>query len=381
MLNDEQQLAVDGLRKFLDAEIEPRIRDALNTGSFIPTDEMKSLQQSLAEYGLTNAPHPEEYGGMGLDWTTHLLLFEELAYTSIDLAIPAVINCVAADLLLNSAPTAIKQKYVPGLLSGELMSCMGISEPAVGSDVSAVQTRARLDGDHYVINGEKTWITNGEYSDFMICTARTSDGSKSLTHFLIDRQEHGYDVVGISKIALNSQSTAQVFLNDVRVPAENIIGGLGSGLQNTLVTFERARLHMAVWGYGLARRALDESVKYSQERIQHGKAIAGHQLIAAKIATMATEIDAARLLTMRAAEMIDKGNRCDKECSMAKWYATELAVRATRDAVQIHGGNGVTKDFVVERLAREGLIAPIPDGTTEIQKLLIARLITGVSAF
>lgn len=381
MLNDEQQLAVDGLRKFLDAKIEPRIRDSLNTGSFIPTDEMKSLQQSLAEYGLTNAPHPEEYGGMGLDWTTHLLLFEELAYTSIDLAIPAVINCVAADLLLNGAPTAIKQKYVPGLLSGELMSCMGISEPAVGSDVSAVQTRARLDGDHYVINGEKTWITNGEYSDFMICTARTSDGSKGLTHFLIDRQEHGYDVVGIPKIALNSQSTAQVFLNDVRVPAENIIGGLGSGLQNTLVTFERARLHMAVWGYGLARRALDESVKYSQERIQHGKAIAGHQLIAAKIATMATEIDAARLLTMRAAEMIDKGIRCDKECSMAKWYATELAVRATRDAVQIHGANGVTKEFVVERLAREGLIAPIPDGTTEIQKLLIARLITGVSAF
>ena len=138
---------------------------------------------------------------------------------------------------------------------------------------------------------------------------------------------------------------------------------------------------MAAWGYSIARRALEESINYSQIRSQHGKQIAGHQLIAEKIADMATHIDAARLLTLRAAEMIDNGQRCDKECSMAKWYSTEMAVKACRDAVQIHGGNGVTKEFIVERLAREAIIGPIPDGTTEIQKLLIARLLTGIQAF
>jgi alkylation response protein AidB-like acyl-CoA dehydrogenase len=145
--------------------------------------------------------------------------------------------------------------------------------------------------------------------------------------------------------------------------------------------FERARSHMAAWGYGLARRALDESIRYANQRVQHGKPIARHQLIADKLAIMATRIDAARLLALRAASMIDAGVRCDAECAMAKWYGTEIAVDATRQAVQIHGGNGVTRDFIVERLAREAIISPIPDGTTEIQKLLIARSLTGQSAF
>ena len=197
----------------------------------------------------------------------------------------------------------------------------------------------------------------------------------------MDRKEHGYETRDIKKMGLNAQSTAQIFLDDVRVPIANTIGEVGRGLQQTLVVFERARVHMAMWGISLARRALEESIRYAQERNQHGKQIAGHQLIADKIAVMATEIDAARLLTLRAAGMIDRGERCDKECAMAKWYGTEIAVNATRQAVQIHGGNGVTTDFIVERLAREAIIGPIPDGTTEIQKLLIARTLTGVQAF
>ncbi|MFD2858163.1 acyl-CoA dehydrogenase family protein [Seohaeicola zhoushanensis] len=164
------------------------------------------------------------------------------------------------------------------------------------------------------------------------------------------------------------------------MPIENTIGVAGRGLQQTLVVFERARIHMAMWGVALARRALEESIRYATERSQHGRKIAGHQLIADKIATMATEVDAARLLAWRAAGLIDREIRCDTECAMAKWYGTEIAVNATRQAVQIHGGNGVTTDFIVERLAREAIIGPIPDGTTEIQKLLIARSLTGVSA-
>jgi alkylation response protein AidB-like acyl-CoA dehydrogenase len=296
-----------------------------------------------------------------------------------DIAVPLVINSVGADLLAMIAPQHLKEKYLPGLMRGEIFASMGISEPDVGSDVAAVKTKAVRDGDDWIINGEKTWISNGEYSDFIICTCKTGEGE--LTHILVDREEHGYEVRGIPKIALNGQSTAQVFLADVRVPVANTVGELGSGLKNTLVVFERARCHMAAWGYSLARRAMEEAIKYSQERIQHGKQIAGHQMIADKLAIMATEIDAARLLALRAVSMIDAGQRCDKECAMAKWYGTELAVRATRDAVQIHGGNGVTKEFIVERLAREAIIAPIPDGTTEIQKLIISRALTGVQAF
>ena len=376
-MTEEQQMAVDGLRRFLDKVIEPEFIE--HGEGFIPREKMQKWLMALADFGLINAPHKAEWGGLEMDWTTHLRLFEEVAVTSMDIAVPLVINAVAADLLELAAPRHLKEKYLPGLMRGEVFGSLGISEPDVGSDVAAVKTRAIRDGDDWVINGEKTWISNGEYSDFIICTCKTGEGE--LTHILVDREEHGYEARGIPKMALNGQSTAQVFLTDTRVPVANTVGEEGAGLKNTLVAFERARCHMGAWGYGLARRALEEAVKYSQERTQHGKKIAGHQLIAEKLATMATEIDAARLLALRAVAMIDAGQRCDQECAMAKWFGTELAVRATRDAVQIHGGNGVTKEFIVERLAREAIIAPIPDGTTEIQKLLIARNLTGVQAF
>jgi len=376
-MNDQQREAVDNLRKFLDRELEPEIN--AHGENYIPKEKIRNWSMRLAQHGLINAPHPVELGGMGLDWVTHLLLWEEVVCSSVAVALTVGLNTCIADLLINNASKEIVQRYVPGVLSGELIGSMGVSEPDVGSDVSACKTRAVRDGDHWVINGEKTWISNASWSDFFVCTCKTGEGQ--LTHILLDREEHGYEVRDLHKIALNGQSTAQVFLSDVRVPVSNTVGKIGDGLRNTLVTFERARSHMAAWGYGLARRAMQEAIKYSQQRIQHGKPIAGHQLIAAKIATMATEIDAARLLTLRAATLIDQGIRCDTEASMAKWYATELAVRATRDALQIHGGNGVTKEFIIERLVREAVISPIPDGTTEIQKLIISRNLTGIQAF
>lgn len=378
MFFDQAELsAIENLRRYLDEKLEPELR--AHGEEFIPKEKLLRWKTTLAEFGLVNAPQPEKYGGMGLSWKLHVQLLEELAYSSGDLAVAELVNTTAASMLDKLAPEHIKTRYLPGLLRGELCGSVGISEPDVGSDVAAVKTKAVRDGDHWVVSGEKTWITNGEYSDFFICTCRT--GENELSHILVDRIEHPYEVRGIPKIALNGQSTSQIFLDEVRVPVENTIGAIGSGLKNTLSLFERARIHVGAWGYGMARRALAESIKYTVDRSQHGKQIAGHQLIAEKIAVMATEIDAARLLALRAASMIDANQRCDKECAMAKWYGTEIAVNAARQAVQIHGGNGVTKDFVVERLAREAIIAPIPDGTTEIQKLLIARTLTGVSAF
>ncbi|BFM17554.1 acyl-CoA dehydrogenase [Maricurvus nonylphenolicus] len=375
--NEEQRMAVDGLRKFLADVIEPQAKEYGDNK--IPKELMQDWFKQLVPFGLITAPIAEADGGLGLDWQTHLYLYEELAYSSVDIAVPLAINTFIANSLVTTASEELKQRYLPGLLSGELFGSGAISEPDVGSDVSAVKTRAVRDGDHWVINGEKTWITNGHYSDFIICTCKTGDFE--LSHILIDRKEHGYESRDIPKIAMNGQSTAQIFLDDVRVPVSNTLGNVGDGLKNTLKNFEIARCHMATWGVGLARRALEESVKYSRERTQHRKPIAGHQMIAEKLATMATKIDAARLLTHRAASLVDEDIRCDVECSMAKWYGTEIAVDAARDAVQIHGGNGLTKEFIVERLVREAIISPIPDGTTEIQKLLISRYLTGISAF
>lgn len=379
---EEQEMIIENLRKVLDKEIEPEfLKHHREVGGLFPRALICKWLKTLREFGLMTAAHKEQFGGFEMDWLTHLMVFEEVAYTSLDIAVPGFINAVGAAFLDMHASDDIKEKYIPGILNGDKFISLCISEPDVGSDVAAVKTRAVKDGNHWVINGEKTWITNGEWSDVTIVTCKTGDKPGDLTHILVDREEHGFESRGIKKMALNGQSTAQLFFTDCRVPMSNTIGGEGNGLRNTLKVFEYARCHMAMWGVGVARRALAESIKYSQERIQHGKPIAGHQLIADKIAKMATEIDAARLLTYRAMSMIEKGQRADVEASMAKWYGTEIAVTAARDAVEIHGGNGVTDEFVVERLARESIISPIPDGTTEIQKLLISRALTGVQAF
>ena len=301
-LSEEQSMVIENLRKYLDKEVEPAFR--AHGEDFIPREKMQEWMQSLTTYGLIKAPHSEEWGGFGMDWLTHLIVFEEVAYTSLDIAIPGFINCIGAMMLDRLASEEIKERYLRDLINGDKFVAMGISEPDVGSDVAAVKTRAVRDGDHWVINGEKTWITNGEYSDLFVCTCRTGEGE--LSHILIDREEHGYDVKGIKKLALNGQSTAQIFLSDVRVPVSNTVGEQGAGLKNTLKSFEYARCHMAMWGIGVARRAMDEAIKYAQERSQHGKPIAGHQLIADKIASMATKIDAGRLLAHRAMSMVTR---------------------------------------------------------------------------
>jgi len=232
------------------------------------------------------------------------------------------------------------------------------------------------------LNGEKTWISNGSYSDFLVCTCRTGDDPRrGLTNFLLDRKDHPDVVANIQKIALNSQSTAQIFLDDVRVPASNMIGNEGEALKNTLSGFERSRVFVAGQSLGIGRRALEEAVRYATERRQFGKVLAGHQLIAGMLAEMATAVDAARLLVYRAASMIEDQVNAEMEVAMAKYFAAEMAVKVSRQAVQIHGANGVTREFLVEKLAREAMVFPIPEGTTQIQQLIIARALTGVGAF
>ena len=227
--SDEQQMLIESLRKYLDAEIEPAFRQ--HGDGFIPRPLLQEWTAALTEFGLIKAPHSEEWGGFGMDWLTHLLVFEEVAYSSLDIAIPGFINCVGAKLIDEQGSDEIRARYLPDLLSATSFVAVGISEPDVGSDVAAVKTRAVRDGDDWVINGEKMWITNGAYADVLICTCRTGEGE--ITHILVDREEHGFEVA-IEKLALNGQSTAQVFLSDVRVPVTNTLGAVGAGLKNTL---------------------------------------------------------------------------------------------------------------------------------------------------
>lgn len=378
---EEQQAAVDGLKRFLDDKIDSVFSKEYRD-KFVPREKMGAIMRELTQFGLVSGVVSQANGGMGIDWLTMLMLFEEVAATSVDLSTPVVINSFGAQMLEKLAPAHLRERYLPGLLSGDLFVSMGISEPDVGSNVLEIKTRARRDGDHFIINGEKTWISNGVYSDFLICTCRTGDDPrKGLTHFLLDRKEHPYESRNIHKIAWNSQSTAQIFLTDVRVPASNMIGNEGEALKNTLSFFERSRVYVACQGLGIARRALEEAVRYAKERRQHGKVIAGHQLISAMLAEMATNVDAARLLTYRAASMIEAGVPAEMEAAMAKYFACEAAVKVARQAVQIHGGNGLTTEFLVEKLAREAIVVPIPEGTTQMQQLIIGRALTGVNAF
>jgi alkylation response protein AidB-like acyl-CoA dehydrogenase len=375
-----QQAAVDNLRRFLAAEAEPLYNQTYRD-QFVPKDVLVGITRQLADFGLISGVVSARNGGMELDWLTQMMIFEEVAATSIDLSVPVAINTFCASLLEQIAPAHLRERYLPGLIRGESFASIAVSEPGAGSNPVEIRARARRDGDHWILNGEKTWISNGSYSDFLICTCRTSDDARGgLTHFLLDRHEHPYEVREIHKIAFNSQSTTQIFLNDVRVPASHMIGTEGRALKATLSLFERSRVYVAAQGVGIARRALEEALKYAGERRQHGKVIAGHQLIAALLAEMAVAVDTARLLTHRAAEMVQAGLPAEMEAAMAKYYAAEAAVRVARQAVQIHGGNGVTREFLVEKLARDSLLVPIYEGTTQMQQLIIARALTGISA-
>ncbi|MDR5855358.1 acyl-CoA/acyl-ACP dehydrogenase [Caballeronia sp. LZ062] len=372
---EDQNLAVESFRKFLQTEVKPVAREYRDR--FIPKEKMRELTQRIAEFGLPGCTVPVEHGGMGWSMTMQGMLFEELVACSCDVALAVMLNMGLASMLLNARPE-VRDRYMPGVLAGKIFGSIGISEPDVGSNVAEIKTRAVRDGDHYIVNGEKTWITNGVYSDVLICTVRTETG---LSHILIDRAEHGYESRNIEKMALSSQSTAQIFITDARVPVTNLIGEEGQGLRNTMKVFETARAHVGTLSVGIMRASLEESIAYAKERKQFGKVLASHQLIAAKIANMAILVDASRLMCQRVFGLIDAGVRCDMQASMAKAFATESAVRVCRDAVQLHGGNGITKEFNVERLLREAIIIPIPDGTTEIQQLVISRALTGVAAF
>lgn len=377
-LSEEQQMIVDSLGKYAQNEIKPiaeEYRDRL-----IPRAKMLEIQQGLLDFGVGMGVVSEELGGMDLDAVTMGLLQFEVAKVSPDIAITSLIQMTVGKLL-PLVPEHLRDEYVTPVMANEKLGCVGMSEPGAGSQITAVNCRARLDGDDYVINGEKMWISSGDYSDFIFLLARFNDDPVGgLGLILVDRK-HGYETTNIEKMGLNSQSTAQVFFQDVRVPTSNMMVEPGKAMKALLKLLASSRPIVGLMALAIAEASLEESVQYSQDRVQFGKPIAAHQLVCAKMGEMATKVEAGKLLSYRALSAIDNGERSDVYSAMAKWFGTEMACEVVAEAMQIHGGNGITREFPIEYMYRSVRPFMVTEGTNEIQKLAIGRSLTGIDAF
>lgn len=376
-LTSEQQLAVDAFRRFAERDIAPVV--AKMDESPFPKAQAHELLGALCEYGVGNGWVPEADGGLGIGYVASGLLYEELARVSADLAGLAYVHEGAAMKINRCGTPALKERYLPGLLSGKLIGCSAVTEPGGGSDVRAMRTRAVRDGKGYRINGEKAFISNAPIADVIMLTARTGEDEYSM--FLVDPREHGIETREISKLGLTRWSLGQVSFADTWVGEEYLVGGAGAGLRETMRGFERARIFIAILSLGIARAALDSSMQYAKERRQFGRPIGEHQLVQAMISEMATELDASRLLVYRSIALLERGQRCNLEAGMAKVYATEAAVRIASKAIQVHGAYGLTREFPLERHFRNARMLTVPDGTTQINQLVIGRELLGLDAF
>ncbi|MEL0039210.1 MAG: acyl-CoA dehydrogenase family protein [Halieaceae bacterium] len=377
-LSEEQSLVIGGFQKFLDRDAKPlalRYRDQL-----IPVDEMRSIQRAMTDFGVGAGVIDEHLGGMGVDAVTTGLLIHELSRCSPDLAVTALIQNIIGKLI-RYVPEAIRPGYISDVLEVNRLGCVGMSEPDAGSQVTAVRCRAVEDGDDYVINGEKLWISNGGYSDFMFLLARFNDDPVGGLGLILVERKDGYETRDIEKMGLNSQSTAQVSFQDVRVPKTNLMVAPGEAMKTLFISLAGSRPLVSLMALGVAQAALDESVRYAQDRTQFGKPIAGHQLISAKIGEMATKVEAGKLLALKALSQVDRGERSDLSAAMSKWFGTQMACEVVAEAMQIHGGNGITKEYPIEYMYRAVRPFMVTEGTNEIQKLSIGRALTGIDAF
>ena len=377
-LSEEQSLLIGGFQKFLDRDAKPlalRYRDQL-----IPVDEMRSIQRAMTDFGVGAGVIDERLGGMGVDAVTTGLLIHELSRCSPDLAVTALIQNIIGKLICY-VPEPLRAGYIDDVLTVNRFGCVGMSEPDAGSQVTAVRCRAVEDGNDYVINGEKLWISNGGYSDFMFLLARFNDDPVGGLGLILVERKDGYETRDIEKMGLNSQSTAQVSFQDVRVPKTNLMVTPGEAMKTLFISLAGSRPLVSLMALGVAQAALDESVRYAQNRTQFGKPIAGHQLISAKIGEMATKIEAGKLLALKALSQVDRGERSDLSAAMSKWFGTQMACEVVGEALQIHGGNGITKEYPVEYMYRAVRPFMVTEGTNEIQKLSIGRALTGIDAF
>jgi alkylation response protein AidB-like acyl-CoA dehydrogenase len=374
-LTEEQQMVRNAVREFAQNEIAPVAREYDEAEKF-PREQLKGL----AELGLLGMIIPEEYGGAGFDSVSYALALEEISKADSSVAVVVgVTNSVCCYPILSFGTEEQKQKYLVPLAKGEKLGAFCLSEPQAGSDAANQKTRAVEDGDVYVLNGTKSWVTNGGEADVYLVMAVTgeTDGRKEITAFLIEGDAEGLAVSSIEhKMGQRASQTAEMSLTDVRVPKANVLGKIGEGLKIAFNSLDNGRIGIGAMSVGIAQAALDESTRYAKDRTAFGRPIAEFQAIQQKLADMATEIDAARLLTWQAASMKDSGNkRTGFYASMAKLFASETANKVCAEAVQIHGGNGFSRHYNVEKYYRDARITTIYEGTSEIQRIVISRAI------
>lgn len=378
MPNPDQRAMLVSFERLLEREVKPL---ALSLGEAAPSKaQTKALLRALAQFGVGKLFTPQEHGGQGADNVTTGFLIEALCKADGGLGGLVSIQDGTTGLFARLASPALREKYLPRLLLGELSICMAITEPGVGSNPRDVRTRARRDGDHIVLNGEKVWISNADVSDLAIIVCKL-DGAPGLALILVDREECGYTSSNFKKLGLAHWPTGGIVLNDVRVKAENVLSAAGAGLELTLRAFERARCFVGIISLGIAQAAFERAVVYAKGRHQWGKPIGAHQSIQIKIAEMAVQIDAARLLVYRGLALLDQGERCDTQTAMAKLYASEMGARVASLAMEVMGAYGLSEDDPMARLFRDARVMTVPDGTSDIQRLLIAKNITGLSAY
>ncbi|MEU1622748.1 acyl-CoA dehydrogenase family protein [Streptomyces sp. NPDC005722] len=345
----------------------------------------RGIVKKLGDVGFLGLTVPEEYGGSGGDHLAYCLVTEELGRG--DSSVRGIVSVslgLVAKSVAHWGTDEQKREWLPRLASGEALGCFGLTEPGTGSDAGNLTTRARRDGGDYVINGAKMFITNGTWADVVLLFARTDDapGHKGVSAFLVPTGSPGlarYEVHG--KLGLRGQATAELVLEDVRVPASAMLGPEGKGFSVAMSALAKGRMSVAAGCVGIAQAALDAAVGYAKEREQFGKPIAGHQLVQELLADIALDVDAARLLTWRVADLIDRGLPFAAESSKAKLFASEAAVRCAGNALQVFGGYGYIDEYPVGKLLRDARVMTLYEGTSQIQKLLIGRELTGVSAF
>jgi butyryl-CoA dehydrogenase len=361
---------IETVRRFVAREVIPVASELEHEDQF-PADIVEQMRQ-LGLFGVTI---PEAYGGLGLDLLTYVGVIEELAYGWMSLTGVVNTHTMAATLILHHGSEDQKQRWLPSLATGERRGALSLSEPDAGSDTRNISCRAQLDGDEYVLNGTKAWVTNGERASLVALAARTDEG---ISAFIVEKepgpQFEGISVSrNVSKLGYRGVETVDMAYVDHRIPAANLIGDAGRGLPQILAVLELGRINIASRAVGVARAAFDAAFTYAQQRVTFGKPIAEHQAIQIKLAEMATSLEAARLLTRNAAERKMAGERCDVEAGMAKLFASETALSLATEAMRIHGGIGYTTDLPVERYYRDAPLMVIGEGTNEIQKLVIAR--------
>ena len=373
-LSDEQQEILVAVRSFVDREVIPAARE------LEPKDEYPfELVERMKELGLFGANIPAAYGGLDLDYVTYAMIFEEVSRGWMGAAGILGTHSVMCDVLARFGTEEQKLRILPKLATGEHRGGLALSEPDAGSDVQRIRTIAKRDGDDYVLNGTKMWVTNGRYGDTFALLAKTDPDAtppyKGMTAFIVEKGNPGFNISrDIEKCGYKGVETCEIVFEDFRVPARNLIGGTeGQGFKQIMTGLESERINVAARALGIARAAFEDAIHYSQHRVTFGKPICQHQAIQAKLADMATKLEAARLLTYSAAEKKNRGERCDLEVGMAKLFATEMAQEVALDSMRVHGGYGYAKDFAVERYYRDAPLLIVGGGTNEIQKILIAK--------